>query len=119
MNVKFHFEDLGQTPYGHIWRPVAKVSLQSTNSNKWVIIWMIVDTGADYTILPRHFSEKLRISLEKECIKDITFGVGGGQTIYFYKSKVTVKIGNLTRNIPLGFFDNNESAKTHFEKGIG
>lgn len=69
---------------------------------------MVVDTGADYTILPRHFCEKLRISLERDCIKDITFGVGGEQIIYFYKSKVKAKIRNLERDIPLAFLDNNE-----------
>ncbi|MBI4008997.1 aspartyl protease family protein [Candidatus Roizmanbacteria bacterium] len=108
MDVKFHFEDLGQTSIGHIWRPVAKVSLKSPQVDRWVAVWMIVDTGADYTVLPRHFSEKLRISLEKECIKDVTFGVGGGQTIYFCKSRITAKMDRLARSIPLAFFDNNE-----------
>lgn len=69
---------------------------------------MMVDTGADYTIIPRHFSQKLRISLEKDCFKDVAFGVGGNQTIYFYKAKIAAKIGNLERKIPLAFFDNNE-----------
>jgi len=69
---------------------------------------MVVDTGADYTIVPQHISKKLRISLERECYKDITFGVGGNQVIYFLKNKITAKIGNLERKIPLAFFDNNE-----------
>lgn len=69
---------------------------------------MIVDTGADYSILPRHFSEKLRISLEKDCLKDTTVGVGGKQTIYFYKKKIKVTIGHLERKVPIAFFDSNE-----------
>lgn len=108
MDVKFPFEDNGDGIFGRIFRPIVKVTFKSPQIDKFVDIWMIVDTGADYTILPRHFSEKLRISLERECFKDITFGVGGEQTIYFYKNKIKAKIGNLERNVPLAFFDSNE-----------
>lgn len=79
MDVKFPFENAGKGKFGHIWRPVAKVSLKSPLSENWVTVWMVVDTGADYTIIPRHFSEKLRVSLERDCVKDVTFGVGGGR----------------------------------------
>ena len=108
MAGKFPFEDNGKRKFGHIFRPIAKVTLKSPTTDILVDIWMIVDTGADYTILPRHFSEKLRISLERDCIKDITFGVGGEQTVYFCKNKIKAKIGNLERNVPLAFLDSNE-----------
>src|SRR3990167_3563050 len=107
MDVEFDFEDNGETPFGHIYRPVARVGLKSPSVDKSVDIWMVVDTGADYTIIPRHFSEKLRISLERDCFKDTTYGVGGEQTIYFFKSKISAKIGRLNRKVPLAFFDNN------------
>lgn len=108
MVVKFRFEDGGKGVFGHIYRPIAKVTFKSPHTDKFVGIWMVVDTGADYSILPRHFSEKLRISLERECFKDITFGVGGEQTIYFCKNKVKASIGPFERNVPLAFFDSNE-----------
>ena len=108
MDVKFPFEDGGETSFGRFYRPIAKVNLKSLELNKFVDIWMVVDTGADYTIIPRHFSEKLRISLERDCFKDTTYGVGGEQTIYFFKSKISAKIGRLNRKVPLAFFDNNE-----------
>lgn len=108
MDVKFQFEDEGKSVFGRILRPVARVNLKSPSVNKTVDVWMVVDTGADYTIIPRHFSEKLRISLERDCFKDTTFGVGGNQTIYFCKSKLAAKIGGIERKIPLAFFDNNE-----------
>ncbi len=108
MVVKFPFEDNGENQFGRIFRPVAKVTLASPVINKYIDIWMVVDTGADYTIIPQHFSEKLRISLEKDCIKDTTFGVGGTQAIFFLKSKISAKIGTIERKIPLAFFDNNE-----------
>lgn len=108
MDVRFKFEDMGEGHFGHIYRPIAKVSLKSPKSDKWVIVWMIVDTGADYTILPLHLLEKLRISPEDDCMKDTTFGVGGSQTVYFYKKKVKVKVGSLERDVPLAFLDSNE-----------
>ena len=99
---------MGKGIFGRIFRPVAKVTLQVAHNDKSIDIWMVVDTGADYTIIPRHLSEKLRISLKKDCVKDITVGVGGKETIYFYKSKITAKIGDMKRLIPIAFFDNNE-----------
>jgi len=108
MDVKFPFEDGGDGIFGHIRRPIAKVTLKSPHIDKFVDVWMVVDTGADYTILPRHFSEKLRISLERECIKDVTFGVGGHKIIYFCKSRIKAKIRHFERNIPLAFLDSNE-----------
>lgn len=44
---------------------------------------MIVDTGADYTLLPRFMAEKLGINLEKDCKDFTTFGVGGGRKSLF------------------------------------
>lgn len=108
MDVRFPFEDEGKTAFGRILRPVAKVTLASSYTDKLVDVWMVVDTGADYTILPRHFSEKLRISLEKDCLKNTTFGVGGEQIVYFFKNKIKAKIGPLQRNIPVAFLDSNE-----------
>jgi len=108
MHVKFAYENIGKTSFGSIYRPVAKVTLHSPNVSKLVDVWMIVDTGADYSIVPRHISEKLRISIERDCFKDVTFGVGGGQTIYFCKKKIIAQIGLFEREIPLAFFDNNE-----------
>lgn len=108
MDVKFPYESIGKDKFGYIYRPLAKVTLQSPITNRLMEIWMVVDTGADYTILPRLFSEKLRISLEKDCDKDVASGVGGEETIYFYKKKVKVRIGPLERTIPIAFFDTND-----------
>lgn len=108
MDVKFHFEYAGQGAFGRVFRPVARVTFKSLVVEKCVNVWMMVDSGADYTILPRHFSEKLRISLEKDCIKDVTSGVGGEQVVYLCKSKIQAKIGSFERIIPLAFLDSDE-----------
>lgn len=108
MDVKFPFENVGRSSFGTIYRPVSLVSLKTFRKNTWISTWMVVDTGADFTILPRYLSEDLGISLERNCIKDMTTGVGGDQTIYLCKSKITAKIGSFTREIPLAFLDSNE-----------
>jgi predicted aspartyl protease len=108
MAVKFAFEKIGPSFFGLVYRPVAQISLQSPSQKTWIETWMVVDTGADFTILPRYLSEDLGISLENDCIKDTTFGVGGQQTLYLCKSKIVAKVGNLERQIPLAFLDSNE-----------
>ena len=108
MDVKFDFEYGGKSYFGEVFRPVAKVSFMSPNLPIWSDVWMVVDTGADFTILPRYVSRDLGISLEKECVLDSTVGVGGKQKIYLYKAKIIAKIGNVLHKIPLAFFDGDE-----------
>lgn len=108
MGVKFPFEKIGPSFFGTVYRPVANVSLKSPKHNIWTSTWMIVDTGADFTILPQYISSDLDISLENDCIKDTTRGVGGERTIYLCKHKIQAKISEIKKDIPLAFFDNNE-----------
>lgn len=108
MDVRFAFEHVGKSFFGNVHRPVAKVSFESPKENIWIDTWLIVDTGADFTILPEHFSHDLGISLQKDCIKDKTRGVGGQGIIYLCKLKIKAKIGHIERNIPLAFFETNE-----------
>ncbi|MBI5621221.1 hypothetical protein HY949_05625 [Candidatus Gottesmanbacteria bacterium] len=108
MDVKFPFEDAGTNYFGRIYRPVAKVSFQSPKQRIWTDTWMVVDTGADFTILPQYLSEDLCISLERDCLMESTMGVGGERTIYLLKSKIKARLGSVDRMVPLAFFDTNE-----------
>lgn len=108
MDVKFPFENVGKSFFGQIFRPVAKVSLKSVKINVWAETWMVVDTGADFTILPRYLTTDLGISIEDDCVKDTTFGVGGEQSIYLCKQKIKAKLGKIERDIPVAFFNTNE-----------
>lgn len=108
MDVKFPYENAGKSYFGLVRRPVAKVSFKSPKNNTWADTWMVVDTGADFSVLPRYLSEDLMISLERDCIKDFTSGVGGEQAIYLYKYKIRVKLDYLSRIVPIAFIDSNE-----------
>lgn len=68
---------------------------------------MVVDTGADFTILPKYLGLDLQVDFKTDCQTDDTAGVGGTQKIYLCKNLVKTKIGDLERTIPLAFFDSN------------
>ncbi|KKQ75955.1 MAG: hypothetical protein US96_C0001G0031 [Candidatus Woesebacteria bacterium GW2011_GWB1_38_5b] len=108
MDVKFDFEDAGTNFFGKVFRPIAQVSFHSPKLDIWTTTWMVVDTGADFSVLPKYISQDLGISLEADCIVDSTTGVGGEQTIYLVKERIEAKIGKITRKVPLAFFSSDE-----------
>lgn len=108
MDVKFPFENAGKSFFGTVYRPVAQVSFKALRKNIWTNTWLIIDTGADFTILPRYLTGDLNISLEKDCVKSSTSGVGGEQSIYLCITKIKAKVGPIERDVPLAFFDSNE-----------
>lgn len=105
MNVKFEYEYSGDCYFGKVFRPLAKVSFKSIIDSTWSDIWMVVDTGADFSILPRYVSKILGISLEIDCTPGMTNGVGGEQKIHLCKQKINVKLGKCAKKVPLAFFD--------------
>lgn len=107
MVLKFPFKKERSPILGNIYRPVAQVFLWSKKGKRWTETWMIVDTGADYTLLPRYMAEELKINLERDCRVFNTYGVGGGERVYFLP-KIKVKLGNWERIIPIGFLERNE-----------
>lgn len=105
--IKFAFEKSSSDIFGSVWRPVAKVGFWSSKINSWVDVIMIVDTGADYTILPRFYAFDLGISLHKDCVSFKTFGIGGSEKVYLLKN-AKVKLGKWVRFVPIGFLDRDD-----------
>jgi len=103
--AKFPFRKIGKEYLGTIWRPYAIVLILSKN-NEWVPVEMMVDTGADYTLLPKKYSEVLGIDLIN-CVPKTTLGVGGSETVYLYKS-LTVRLKNWQKQIPVGFLERDD-----------
>lgn len=104
MALKFLYRKASSAILGTIYRPVAKVLFWSKKGNYWSEIWMIVDSGADYTLLPRYLAKDLKVDLEKECQIFSTQGIGGTEKVYFLP-KITIKLGDWERIIPVGFLD--------------
>lgn len=108
MVINFSFEKSRSKIFGDIWRPIAKVVFTSPrNLDIKQEIWLIVDSGADYTILPRYMGIDLKINFETDCTLFYTLGIGGTEKV-FLLPKIEVKLGEFIRTIPVGFLDRNE-----------
>lgn len=103
MKVSFPFERQETQIFGEVSRPIAEVSFWSKTLKTWVPVKMIVDTGADYTLLPRWLARKLGISIKHNCKKFKTYGIGGSRQVYLIKGGWKVKVGTWTGSIILGF----------------
>ncbi len=108
MDVDFDYDYVGRGIHGKIYRPVAKVTFKSTKSKSFVSSWMVVDSGADQSILPKSLAVRLNVSLEKDCVKDVTIGVGGAKYIYFMKTKIQATIGHFQRMVPIAFVESDD-----------
>lgn len=98
-------------------RPIAVVSFWSKLFKGWKKTTVVVDTGADYTVLPRSMAEQLGISLEKECKIASTSGIGGEENVYLLP-EIKIRIGEWERKIPalLGRFASLDTFSVTFAK---
>ena len=128
MKASFRLQKIASDLFGFIYRPYADVILYGKHGRPRKVT-MIVDTGADYTILPRREAALLGIDLSRDCLVHTTYGVGGPQTVYLYQN-LEVELGEQKLTIPVGFLDKNdvppllgrhqcmELFKTCFDQGI-
>lgn len=107
MTISFPFTFIGKTSLGKIYRPYAIVSVFSKLGRKYIPIEMVIDTGADYTLLPRKYAEILGVDLKTDCRSEQTLGVGGRGKVYQY-SKLPIKIGDWSEKIPMGFLNRDD-----------
>jgi hypothetical protein len=91
---------------GIVYRPFADVIFTGPNKKPRKIS-MLVNTGSDNTILPLREAEILGIDVQKDCIVNTTFGVGGTQTVYSHKG-IQVQLGDHQFIVPVGFLDTND-----------
>lgn len=100
--ITFPFEKVRSKIFTQILRPVAQVFFYSRLTKIWIPVWGIVDSGADYTLLPRGYAQKFGIDLKKDCKEYSTFGVGGEEKSYIFNQGL-LKIGDWERTAPIGF----------------
>lgn len=108
MKIVFPYEEKESNIFPKIRRPIADVYFWSKLTKGWLRYKMIVDSGADYTILPYYCSVDLGINLNSDCLKKETSGVGGQETVWFLKRKAKIKIADSQIKIPLGFINSND-----------
>ncbi len=100
--VSFPFEPQPSALLGTVFRPVALVSLWSKRFHDWLEVTTLVDTGADYTLLPHAYIAALGIDVDRECTQVSTAGVGGIERIHFLP-QLRLRLGPWSRRIPVGF----------------
>lgn len=102
MKISFPYEKEHSKIFGEIRRPVSVVSFWSNKFSRYISISLIVDTGADYTLLPFSKAEDLGINLKSECKIFNTLGIGGVEKVYLFP-KLKMKLGEKEIFIPVGF----------------
>lgn len=108
MKLSFPFQYRGEGYLGKIYRPYVQVWLSSSEIDEWIPIEMIVDTGADYTLLPKKYAALLQINLNSDCRIEKTFGVGGKEVVYQCRLKVKLRVTTFEKIIPVGFLDRDD-----------
>lgn len=106
MSVTFKFKEYTSGVFGVVKRPIAEVFFQHQKDKSWQGVTMLVDTGADYTLLPYFLAHPLGINLITDCKLIHTQGVGGTSKVYLLKKKIKVKLVKFKREIPIGFLSN-------------
>ncbi len=114
--IRFQFEQFTSSIFPIIYRPVIRVHLKS-KKGIWIPARGIVDTGADYTLLPKWYAQKLGIDLKKDCVVQKSMGIGGEEKSYVYLN-AKVKVGNFTRIIPVGFLDREDIPPLFGRQGL-
>jgi len=101
----FSYQENGSTKFGRIYVPIARVRFFWPKTKSRIDPVLIVDTGADFTILPNYLGRDLGISFKDDCIEESIGGVGGTRKTFFVKQLVPVEIGKFRRNVPLAIME--------------
>lgn len=84
---------------GIVPEPIIPVSVRTPEG--WKMFDFLVDSGADFSVLPRSFSKEIGVDLS-ECRVSTTMGVEGSGT-KIYHSKIDIRIGAFMKPIHCGF----------------
>ena len=105
--IRFSFEKTSSSIFTSVFRPIAQIHFRARQSNFWVPVWGIVDTGADYILLPKGYAQKLEINLSRDCRIYKTLGIGGQERSCIYLN-AKIRIGSFERTAPIGFLERND-----------
>ena len=100
--VSFPFEKRPSPLFDSVYRPAVLVSFWSRKITCWVDVVALVDTGADYTLLPYTYANALGIDVMREGQGFATQGIGGSERVHLVR-RWKFKLGQWMREIPLGF----------------
>lgn len=93
--------------FGFVYRPIAAVNFWSRRLKEWQEVIAIVDTGADYTLLPKFYAFDFGVNLKTECKRKTTKGVGGKELVFLYPRMKAYFLGR-TMTVPVGFINRDD-----------
>lgn len=99
-SVSFPYELRSSALLGTLRRPVAYVHLYSLVLQQWIACTMVVDTGADYCVLPSPLAMDLGLDLRR-CERSATRGIGGPQPVFLCR-RVRLRLGPWELRVPMG-----------------
>ena len=102
MKISFPYKSEPSHIFGSVKRPVAEVAFWSERRKRWLNYNMIIDTGADYALLPYSASNDLAINLEEEAKEFSTFGIGGSEKVFLVR-EYKIRIEDINLVVPVGF----------------
>jgi stage V sporulation protein SpoVS len=97
--IKFKGKKVYIPDVGIKWIPTAVVSIRV--GNKKYICEMLVDSGADITLIPRKFGEELGLIFKEDEVKEIR-GIGEGAVPYIVR-QLRIAIGRYTFPARIGW----------------
>lgn len=97
--IKFRGKEVVIPDIGVKWIPTAIASIEL--ANKKFTCEMLVDSGADITLIPRKFGEQLGLTFDKVEVKEVR-GIGEGVVPYVVR-KVKLIIGKYTFPVRIGW----------------
>lgn len=105
--ARFPFTKVGAGHLGEIYRPYAEVFLLNEKRKEWLRARMVVDSGADYTLLPRRYAIALFIDVKRGCFVERSAGIGGSEKVYLCTG-ILIKIGRWQHRVPVGFLERDD-----------
>lgn len=102
--AEFPFTKIGRGHLGDIFRPYATVLLFAKTRKIWLPVNMVVDSGADYTLLPKRYASVLGIDLARDCVVEMSVGIGGSERVFLYREQLA-RLGKWQKKIPVRFLE--------------
>lgn len=103
--VEFPFEVEHTKLLGKIYKPMVTVSFWSVSEKRWQAVKMILDTGADFSLLPKYLADWLGLDIKSAKAESLTEGIGGTQKVVLLEG-VKVKVGSFERTVTMGVITN-------------
>ena len=105
--ISFPFAHRVSRRFGIIHYPVVSIGIWSQKFRRWLPVEAVVDTGADYTLLPRFFLQSLGAKGLRGGTAIPSKGIGGSERVRFFPHW-PLRLGPWNLSAPIGFLDRDD-----------